>query len=87
MTSGRKRPPRYSFDVHFVSKEEKEAFLARLKSVRQLLTPAESHPIDNCSPLNAQFDAAEGRASQPTPQNESGSVPSGLKSFMRDNGK
>ena len=87
MASGRKRPPRYSFDIHFVSEEEKEVFLARLKSVRQLLTPAESCPIDNCSLLNVLFDAAEGRASQPTSQNESGSIPSGLKSFVRDNGK
>ena len=86
MASGRKRPPRYSFDVHFVSEEEKEAFIARLKSVRQLLTPAESRPIDNCSLLNALFDVAEGHASQPTSQNET-SVPSGPKSFMRDNGK
>ena len=85
MASGRKRPPRYSFDVHFVSEEEKEAFIARLKSVRQLLTPAESRPIDNCSLLNALFDAAEGHASQPMPTSQS--VPSGPKSFMRDNGK
>ena len=42
IATGRKRPPRYTFDVHFTSEEEKEAFTTRLKSVRQLLTPNES---------------------------------------------
>ena len=82
MASGRKRPPRYTLDVHFASEQEKEAFTERLKAVRQLLTPAGSRPIDNCSLLNALFDAAEGAgAPQPT---AGGSF---SKSFMRNNGE
>ena len=80
MASGRKRPPRYTFDVHFASEEEKEAFTTRLKSVRQLLTPEGSRSIDNYSLFNALFAAVEG-ASQPT----SDSGPS-TRSFMRNNG-
>ena len=36
VASGRKRPPRYTLDVHFTSEREKEAFTERLKTVRQL---------------------------------------------------
>ena len=39
--SSRKRV-RYSFDVHFVRIEEKEAFLEKCKTVHQRLTPAGS---------------------------------------------
>ena len=82
MASGRKRPPRYTLDVHFASEQEKEAFTERLKAVRQLLTPAGSRPIDNCSLLNALFDAAEGAGVlQPTAGGSSS------KSFMRYNGE
>ena len=82
MASGRKRPPRYMLDVHFTSEREKEAFTERLKTVRQLLTPAGSRPIDICSLLNALFDAAEGAgASQPTVGGSS------TGSFMRNNGE
>ena len=82
MASGRKRPPCYTLDVHFASEQEKEAFTERLKAVRQLLTPAGSRPIDNCSLLNALFDAAEGAgAPQPTVGGSSS------KSFMRNNGE
>ena len=83
MATGRKRPPRYTFDVHFTSEEEKQAFTARLKSVRELLTPAGSRPIDNCSLFNAFFDAVEG-ASQSTSES---SNEQSVKSFMRSNGK
>ena len=38
IATGRKHPPRYTFDVHFTSEEEKEAF-TRLKSIRELLMP------------------------------------------------
>ena len=39
IATGRKRPPQYTFDLHFTSEEEKEAFTTRLKSIRQLLKP------------------------------------------------
>ena len=47
IATGRKRLPRYDFDVHFTSEEEKEAFTTRQKSVRQLLTPKRSRSFDN----------------------------------------
>ena len=31
---------RYTFDVHFITLEEKEVFQQRLKNVRELLTPS-----------------------------------------------
>ncbi len=46
-SSSRKRV-RYSFDVHFVRIEEKEAFLEKCKIVHQRLTPAGSPLLDNC---------------------------------------
>ena len=82
---GRKRPPRYTLDVHFTSEEEKVAFTARLKTVRELLTPAGTRPIDNCSLLNALFDAAEGGV-QPSTESAPGSGPS-TNSFLRDSGE
>ena len=33
IATGRKRPPRYNFDVHFTSEEEKEAFTTRPESI------------------------------------------------------
>lgn len=71
-------------DVHFASEEEKEAFIEWLKAVRQLLIPAGSRPIDNCSLLNALFDGAEG-AGAPKPMATVGG--SSSKSFMRNNGE
>ena len=81
MASSRKRV-RYTFDVHFGNLEEKEAFLQRLQSVRQLLTPAGSPSLDNCSLFNALCDAVEG-----TPQPSDPSAEPSTKSFMRNSGK
>ena len=78
---GRKRPARYTLDVHFASEEEKEAFIARLKAVQELLTPAGSRLIDNCSLLNT-FDAVEAGV-QPSTESDLGSGPS-TKSFLRN---
>lgn len=57
-TASRKRV-RYTLDVHFSSQEEKEAFVRRLKSVRELLTPAGCPPMDNHGLMSALFDAVE----------------------------
>ena len=76
MASGSRKRVRYTYDVHFVNQEEKEAFLQRLKNVRQLLTPAGCPSLDNCSLFNALCDAVEG-VSQPT----------STKSFMLNSGK
>ena len=80
MATGRKRPPQYTFDVHFTSEEEKEVFTTRLESVCQLLTPEGSCSIDIYSLFNVLFAAVKG-ASQQT----SDSGPS-TRSFMRNNG-
>ena len=83
MASGSRKRVRYTFDVHFVNQEEKEAFLQRLKNVRQLLTPAGCPSLDNCSLFNALCDAVEG-VSQPTSDPNTGAS---TKSFMRNSGK
>ena len=80
-SSSRKRV-RYTFDVHFASHDEKEAFLRRLKDVRQLLTPAGCPSLDNCSLFNALCDAVEIQPSTSDPSAE----PS-TKSFLRNSGK
>ena len=85
MASTSRKRIRYTFDIHFTSVEEKEAFQHRLSSVRKLLTPSGCPSLDNCSLMNAMFDSVEGggpmtdvpsRDSHPT-----------VRSFMRNSGK
>ncbi len=74
--SSRKRV-RYSFDVHFVRIEEREAFLEKCKTVRQRLTPAGSPLLDNYNILLDGFiDEASSTAVVSTP-----------RSMMRNSGK
>ena len=47
-TSTRKRV-RYTFDVHFLTTEEKDVFVQRLNNVRRLLKSAGSPLLDNFS--------------------------------------
>ena len=75
---------RFTFDMNFVSLEEKEAFQQRLKNVRQLLTPAGAPSLDNTSLFNALCDAVEA-GSCPTPN--SGNAGPVTKSFMSNSGK
>ena len=84
---------RYSFDVHFMSQEEREIFKQRLKNVRQLLTRPGSLPLDNCSLFNVLCDIAEDQtedkspslgASTADPENEEACFVGGTKSFMRN---
>ena len=85
--SSRKRV-RFTFDMKFVSHEEKEAFLQRLKNVRQLLTPEGAPSLDNTSLFNALCDAAEA-GSHPTsdPHDGNAGPASTMMSFMRNSGK
>ena len=59
-STGSRKRVRYTLDVHFSSQEEKETFVRRLKSVRDLLTPAGCSPMDNHGLMSAMFDAVEG---------------------------
>ena len=59
-STGSRKRVRYTLDVHFRSQEEKETFVCRLKSVRDLLTPAGCSPVDNHGLMSAMFDAVEG---------------------------
>ena len=83
MATSRKRI-RYTFDVHFATHEEKEAFLTRLKNVRQLLTPEGCPSLDNCSVFNALCDTFEGVSPESTPDTNTGAS---TKSFMQNSGK
>ena len=96
MASVSRKRVRYSFDVHFASQEEREIFQQRLRSVRQLLTPPGSPPLDNCSLFNVLCDIAEdtsgsqlpGRgASAADPESEETHPVGGTKSFMRNSGE
>ena len=62
-TASRRRI-RYTLDVHFATQEEKEAFLLRLKVVRERLSPAGCPPMDNHGLLSAMFDGVEESTSQ-----------------------
>ena len=59
MATSRKRV-RYTMDVHFVDEEEKQAFLGRLKHVRELLKPSGSPLLDNFSLLSTLCASVEG---------------------------
>ena len=56
-TGGRKRT-RFGFDIKFRT-EDKEAFVTRLESIRDLMTPSGSAPLDNNALMYALFDMAE----------------------------
>ena len=82
-SSSRPKRVRYTFDVHFASQEEKDAFLRRLKGVRQKLTPPGSPPLDNCSLFSSLCDAIEADSpSTSAPVDEAAS-----KSFMKNSGE
>ena len=57
-TGGRKRT-RFGFDIKFRTEEDKEAFVTRLESIRDLMTPSGSAPLDNNALMYALFDMAE----------------------------
>ena len=68
MTSKRRRsetsqPPvfRFSLDVRFSTESEKEAFIARLTSVRDLFSPEGGEKVHNYELLSQLFSLAETR--------------------------
>ena len=75
---------RYTLDIHFSVEAEKDAFLRRLSSVRELLSGGEGlAAIDNYGLMSAMFDIVEGMEhSTSTPGNSRQ-----VTSFMRSNGK
>ena len=83
-TSSRKRV-RYTLDVHFLTPEEKDVFVQRLKNIRQKLTPAGSPLLDNFSLMNAFCDAVDSDSS--SSHTSVSSVGPTVKSFMTNNGK
>ena len=46
VTGGRKRT-HFSLDIKFKTEEDKEAFITRLESIRDLMTPSGSAPLEN----------------------------------------
>ena len=81
---------RYSFDIHFVSVEEREVFLERVKTVRQRLTPAGStQPLDNYHLFKAmldKMDSAEAELDEASSPMDTTVEPI-AKSMMRSSGK
>ena len=84
MASSSRKRVRLMIDVNFGSLEDKGAFVRRLQSVRERLTPAGSAPIDNSGLMCAMLDAVEQLAPQPSTP---GSVEPAVASFMRSSGK
>ena len=81
-TASRRRI-RYTLDVHFNTQEDKEAFLLRLKGVRERLSPVGCPPMDNHGLLSAMCDAVEESTSQSVQTDEA--ITS--SSFMSNSGK
>ena len=80
---------RFSFDIHFVSVEEREVFLERVRTVRQRMTPAGStQPLDNYHLIKAMLDKMDSPSEAELTE---ASCPMDVvpiaKSMMRSNGK
>ena len=76
---------RYTFEVHFNSAEEKQAFTVRLADIRKHLIPITcSSPLDNLALLEAMFAKVDGMVSSvgSFPRSERGSS----QSFLRSSG-
>ena len=58
VTGGRKRT-RFGFDIKFRTEEDKEAFVLRLESIRDLMMPSGSASLDNNALMYTLFDMAE----------------------------
>ena len=72
-------------NLNFTSQEEKDAFVARWKRVKQSLSPEGSTAtIDHVSMLSAIMDLVEGR-SRSSPQQAAAAASS--QSFLRNSGK
>ena len=78
---------RYTFDIHFDDKEEKDAFQARLKHIRDRLSTTEksSKTMDNRSFMNLCLDALESTTSGVRNNHSDDTMIT--KSFMRNSGQ
>lgn len=86
MASSSRKRVRFTFDMKFVSHEEKEAFQQRLNNVRKLLTPAGAPSLDNTSLFNALCDVVETGSHQTSDPLSANAGPTTM-SFMRNSGK
>lgn len=86
MASSSRKRVRFTFDMKFVSHEEKEAFQQRLNNVRKLLTPAGAPSLDNTSLFNALCDVVETGSHQTSDPLGANAGPTTM-SFMRNSGK
>ena len=75
---------RYTLDVHFTAAEEKEAFIHRLRHVRELYSPEGGPTVDNCTLMTTLFDAAS--KEDDVPVLEIGTEPT-VRSFLQNSGK
>ena len=80
--STRKRP-RFTLQVPFKTKDEKEAFSRRFENVCKLLNPAGAPPLDHHGVLSAMFDLVERILHSFSPR-DSREQP---QSFLSSNGK
>ena len=79
---------RYTFDIHFTSPKEREAFHHQLNSVCKCLIASGCLSLDNCSLKNAMFDIIKGESTGIIPDNP---LPDGsqliTKIFMKNGGE
>ena len=76
----------YSFDLSFADREEKDAFLQRLKNIHKLLIPAGAPLLENQNLVYALLDLAEA-GSHLTPDPHSANAGPATRSFMHNSGK
>ena len=74
------RSPRHTFDVYFKDTMEKDAFMVRLKSIRERLTPRGQTQLSYHDLMLAMFDVVEWQATPPT-------TAADTTSMLRSNGK
>ncbi len=76
----------YSFDIHFTSTEEKDAFVTKLQRCRKVLTVTEVRELDNYSLFTMLLD----HAVDEEPDHVIGPGPverATVKSMLHNNGK
>ena len=85
----RNRGARYHMEVNFGSDEEMQAFKARLKRVRKLVSPGDGGEVDNVGLLGAMMDVVESKSSTRDQRSSSSTeVAAGvaMQSFLRNSG-
>ena len=85
----RNRGARYHLQVNFGSDEEMQAFKARLKRVRKLVSPGDGSEVDNVGLLGAMMDVVESKSSTHDQRSSTSTgVAAGvaMQSFLRNSG-